>query len=140
MRSLLAVVALPLVACATTGAFDQSLDPASRGNASSVTFDFAARGDEAMPAFPAVAEPRLPSADRLAPQLRHVGAMTADVVVCVRPQGTVASVELTRSSQHAAFDRAMLADVAEWQFAPMAGPDTVKSCQLVTISYRPHRS
>jgi len=100
MRSFHAVVvalALPLVACASTGTFDQgSSDPAARGNVSGVRFDFTARGDDAAPTFPAVVDPRLPSADRVAPRLRHLGGdtITADIHLCVRPSGAVATVEL----------------------------------------------
>lgn len=143
MRSFLlaAVVALPLVACASTGAFDRASSDPARSNVSAVRFDFTARTDEAVPTFPAVVDPRLPSADRVAPRLRHLGGdtLTADIKLCVRPNGSVANVELARSSAVPSFDTAMMRDVADWQFAPMAGPDTVKSCEQFTISYRPHR-
>ncbi|MCX5741815.1 MAG: TonB family protein [Proteobacteria bacterium] len=136
----LALAVSSLSACATSGALDQPVDP-TRGSHAAVRLDFTARTDDARPVFPAVVDPRLPSADRIAPRIRaRAGVVvSADVQLCVSPTGHVASVELARGSTFAAFDDAMMRDVVGWQFAPTPGPGALKSCERFTISYRPHR-
>lgn len=128
-----------LSACATGGALDRSIDP-TRGATTGVQLDFTARTDAVQPTFPAVVDPRLPSADRIAPRIRaFVGDnVTADVDLCVAPSGKVASVELARSSSYDAFDTAMMRDVATWQFASSHAPEALRSCDRFTISYHPH--
>ena len=137
MRAIL--LAVSLSACATTGALDHSAD--ATGSTSRVQLDFSARAEDAKATFPAVMQPRLPSADRIAPRLATLGgdSLSADVRLCVRPDGKVANATLSQSSQVVAFDQAMMRDVAEWQFAAMPGPATLKTCEDFTISYRPRR-
>jgi TonB family protein len=132
-----AALTFSLFACAAgTMPMDRETTPTAR-----VKLDFAVGAtDTAAATFPGVVDPQLPSADRIAPRIHHVLGDTASAAVqlCVAPSGKVASVTLERSSEMPAFDRAMMNDIAGWQFAAMPGPDTVKSCERLTISYRPH--
>ena len=135
---LLAVSAVLFAACATTGGLptDRESTPGAR-----VKLDFANAADVAAHAvFPAVVDPQLPSADRIAPRIHHLlgDVAVAHIALCVAPSGKVASVTLDASSGLPAFDRAMMNDIATWQFAAMPGPATVKTCEQLTISYRPH--
>ncbi len=129
---------LSLMACAAgTMPMDRETTPTT----GRVKLDFThVEGDAAAATFPGVVDPQLPSADRIAPRIHHVLGDTASAAIhlCVSPSGKVASVKLERSSDLPAFDRAMMNDVAAWQFAAMPGPDSVKSCERLTISYRPH--
>lgn len=141
MRNLcLALALLPTTACATTG-IPAERDAHALG--ARVELDFAHAADStARAVFPAARDPRLPSADRIARRLAFLvgdtGAAAADVDVCVAPSGRVASAALARPSGIATFDRAVMADVGAWQFAAMPGPDSVKSCERLTISYHLH--
>lgn len=133
-----AALSFSLFACAAgTMPMDRETTPSAR-----VKLDFSSVTAESAAAatFPGVVDPQLPSADRIAPRIHHVLGDTASAAVqlCVAPSGKVASVTLERSSEMPAFDRAMMNDVASWQFAAMPGPATVKSCERLTISYRPH--
>jgi len=89
--------------------------------------------------FPQAIDPRLPGADRLAPQIRAELGDTASIEVklCVAPEGRVDSVEVTRGSSLAAFDHSVMADAMRWRFAPMPGPANVRTCERATITYRP---
>jgi TonB family protein len=75
----------------------------------------------------------LPSADRIAPWIRaHVGDRVSDQVrVCVATDGHVTSVRLVRPSSYSAFDNAVVTDVAQWKFAPVAEP----RCMVRTVEY-----
>lgn len=136
MRALL-LGSLLFSACATTGL---PLDRAAASSGSRVTLDFTAHDTaDARATFPAAIDPRLPTADRIAPRIHTVlgDTATAAVKLCVAPSGKVSSVELEQGSSMDAFDRAMMTDIAAWQFAELPGPDRVKTCERFTISYRP---
>jgi TonB family protein len=135
------IALLSLSACATSGALDHPSDPTT-GRGSSVQLDFSARGeDAAQPVFPAAIDPRLPSADRVAPRIRQVLGenVTADVDLCVGGDGHVTSATVAKSSSNDAFDRSMLHDINEWQFEATPGAGAHKMCERFTISYRVHR-
>jgi len=92
-------------------------------------------------AFPRPIEPALPDVDRMAHQIRarFGDDATAALDLCVSPAGRVTKVALARKSSFDAFDRAVLRDVARWQFAAMPGPASLEVCDRATIAYRaPH--
>jgi TonB family protein len=90
-------------------------------------------------AVPASADPRsvdnpsLPSVDHIAAWVRQaVGDhASVDLRLCTDGDGNVTSVELLRSSSYAPFDRAVVKDVAKWQFAASGEAQ----CAKKTISY-----
>lgn len=90
--------------------------------------------------FPAAKDPRLPSADRIARRIRtELGEVaSAEVRMCVAGDGRVQGVQIVRGSAFAAFDQALVHDVAEWQFSGMPGSNTanLRSCEITVISYR----
>ena len=94
-----------------------------------------------MQLLPQAIDPQLRSADRLARTIdAQLGQQASvDVRLCVTPAGRVASATLARGSSLDTFDAAVLSDVQAWQFAAMPGPESLQSCELATIVYRPHR-
>jgi TonB family protein len=74
---------------------------------------------------------RLPTADR-----QRLGAHTASVRLCVAPDGSVRSADVTRSSGSAEFDAALTADLARWQYEPYPAPDSIKVCEQLNVAYR----
>jgi TonB family protein len=88
-------------------------------------------------AFGAVTDPQLPSADRIARRIRSElgGIASADVRLCVAPDGRVSDVKLVRGSSYGDFDDALVHDVANWQFWGARGK-AMKNCELATITYR----
>ena len=131
-----AISAILMSACATTGlpTPDRELHAGSR-----VELDLVPHAD-ATRVFPAAIDPRLPSADRVAHQIRaELGeAASIEVRLCVAPEGRVSSVEVLRGSNLPAFDQSVIADAMSWQFAALPGPDSVRTCERATITYRPH--
>jgi TonB family protein len=128
-----------LAACATGAGFDHAPTPLS--------VRFAAEDLE--PTFPAAKNPQLPSADRISGVIKsELGPQaTADVKLCVTPDGHVQAVELVRGSSLTAFDQAVLHDTAEWQFSGLPGNgdrhgnarvSNLRTCGVTTITYRPH--
>jgi len=135
MKSILLSVLL-FGACATTGVPTADREPHA---GSRVQLDLAPHAD-ATRVFPTAIDPRLPTADRLAHQIRaELGEVaTIEVKLCVAPEGNVSSVEVLRGSNLAAFDRSVMADAMGWRFEAMPGPATVRTCERATITYRPH--
>jgi TonB family protein len=126
-----------LSACATAGTL--GIDPQTSQHAN-VTFAPVV-ADNTAQVFPQAIAPQLPSANRLAQQIemRLGDRASVDVRLCVTPAGRVASAELARSSTFATFDAAVMSDLRQWEFAAQPGPDTLKSCEIATIVYRPRR-
>lgn len=122
-------------ACATTSTLNvEREEPAG----SSVRLDLVPHAD-ATRTFPAVIAARLPTADRLAAQLRYElgDAASVDVRLCVAAAGQVESIAITRGSNLPAFDDSVIADAKTWQFEVMPGPATLRTCEQATITYRP---
>jgi len=136
MKSVLLLSGL-LAACATTST-PTTLEPEPH-TGSRVQLDLAPHAD-ATRVFPAAMDPRLPSADRLAPQiLAELGDRASiEVRLCVAPEGRVSSVEVLKSSSLQVFDQSVMTDAMRWQFAAQPGPETVRTCERATITYRPH--
>jgi len=129
-----------LAACATGGAgVDRETGPHARPRVELAATDTTA------PGFPVAHNPRLPSADRLSGVIRADlgGVASADVWLCVGGNGRVREVNLVRGSSLASFDRALVHDVADWQFMELPGwiglMSPLQTCEVATISYRPHR-
>lgn len=134
--SKLVLLALSLTACAA-GGFHVDVDSTSHAmpQLSLHAIDLTTRIARVPTA------PETPNTDRLANQIRHVFGSQAvtEVKLCVRPSGKTVSVELVGGSALLAFDQAVVRDALAWQFAAIPGPDSVQSCELVAITYRPHR-
>jgi TonB family protein len=76
----------------------------------------------------------LPSVDRLGKRTELLGAEPKIFLrLCTDTSGKVASVDIEHSSELGTFDRAVLNDVAQWQFEPQAAP----SCRKVVVRYNP---
>lgn len=135
MKSVM-MFAFLISACATTGTptLDRETHAGSR-----VQLDLVPHADAAR-VFPAAIDPRLPSADRVAHQIRaELGdSASIEVKLCVAPEGRVSSVQVLRGSNLAVFDQSVIADAMTWQFASLPGPDSVRTCERATITYRPH--
>jgi TonB family protein len=61
------------------------------------------------------------------------GEISADVQVCVAPDGKVADVALTRSSGLTAYDTAVLDGAGRWSYEPFAA--STPRCQTVAVAY-----
>src|SRR5262245_26266980 len=132
----LVLLAIPLAACAA-GGFHVDVD--STPHAMPRLSLHAADPTTRLARVPIA--PETPNTDRLANQIRHVLGSEAvtEIKLCVRPSGKTVSVELVGGSALPAFDQAVVRDALAWQFAAIPGPDSVQSCELVAITYRPHR-
>lgn len=131
--ALLSVVVLG--ACATTGL------PGERDAAphTGVRLELTGTPEIADAVFPSVADPKVPTVDRMAHALRaRYGAtqLTAQLDLCVAPDGHVTKLALAKSSTYEPFDHALLRDVADWQFSALPGPANVEACRKATVAYR----
>lgn len=134
MKTSVLLSAWLLGACATGNVgLDREISPRA-----SVKLDLVPHRD-ATRTFPAVVDARLPSADRLSNQvLTELGdTASLEVRLCVAAAGSVASIEVTRSSKFPAFDQAVIVDAQSWQFASLPGPGNLKTCERATVTYRP---
>src|SRR4051794_29632636 len=128
-------VAVLLAGCSTT-----HLIPETTSDVRPPALHLPANLEILEPAFPArLAEPRLPSADRLRVALRGEGVLraTAHVRVCVAPSGAVTEVSLDAPTGVAALDQAIAHDVAGWTYEAYRAPATVRVCTPVEMTYRP---
>ena len=137
MSKILGAFCLMLAACTMGGArIDRETAPRAAAR-----FEAATAPDSAK-VFPTARDPQLPTADRMRKVIRdELGTVASvDVRLCVAPDGRVQAIDLLRGTKLAAFDQAVLRDVADWQFAGMPGATTSKlrTCEVATISYRPH--
>lgn len=122
-------------ACATTQPLDTH-DPASRAK---VRLDLSTAPEIAR-VFPRVVEPRLPSVDRIAHQVRaRLGDDSiAAVDLCIAPDGRVTKVTLAAETTYAPFDTALVHDVKQWRFSPRPGATAtpqLQTCERATIKY-----
>lgn len=124
------------VACATTGTPMEPREPASRAK---VELDFAASPSERA-VFPQARDPRMPTVDRLAHQLRaEIGdELTAMLQLCVAPSGQVTRVDVVEGTSNAQLDAAIVRDASEWQFASTPGSTAqakLQTCERATVKY-----
>lgn len=135
MRTLL-FLSITLSACATAG-LPHNADPlAPRAR---VELDFhAAATDDARVVLPIALDPKLPSIDKIAPQLRYElgDEAQATLRLCVTPAGNVTSATITHGSSSPAFDDALIHDLMSWRFAATPGPANLQSCRVATVVYR----
>jgi TonB family protein len=75
----------------------------------------------------------LPSVDRLGKPTALGMDPKVDLRLCTDADGRVASVDIEHSSETREFDRAVMHDVAAWEFTPTAAPE----CHIVTVRYQP---
>ena len=128
-----------LSACATTS---RSLPVGESGRTSAprLATTTTLATDDAKPWFPALAtEAALPS---IAHSQRELST-TADrfelgVRICVAPNGSVASVDVERSSGIAQIDRAALQDIPNWRYEPFTAPTRVRVCKQLGLAFEPH--
>lgn len=128
------VLSLVLVsACAsTTGVLDREVAPRTGVQLSLVPAADAER------VIPAAIDPRLPRVDRMAMQVRYElgDTVTADLSLCVSPDGNVTDIALARTTGLSDLDTAIVDDVRAWQFAELPGASTLRTCQRTTLAYR----
>jgi outer membrane biosynthesis protein TonB len=140
MKKLIAVVVF-VSACATTGR-SVPLEPMSTGMAPTFSTGVAASAassDISQPWFPALAsEAAFPSAARYDRELRTSGdRFDLAAHVCVAPNGSVASVELSHPSGSGELDRAATHDIAGWRFQSFAAPAHIRVCKQLAFAYEP---
>jgi TonB family protein len=129
-------IALFASACATTGTTMDTREPTLR---SKIELDLSVQADERS-VFPAAKEPRLPSIDRIAHQVRaRLGdEVVASIELCVAANGKVAKVSLLEGSSYEPFDAAIVRDAREWQFASMPGATAatkLQTCERAKVKY-----
>lgn len=132
----LAILTISLGACATTATGVSDREAAPR---TGIQLDLTAHSTDATAAFPAALDPAVPSIDRMQHALRaRYGSttMTAELDLCVAPDGHVTKISLAQGSTYDVFDHALLRDAAAWQFATLPGPATVESCRRASVTYR----
>jgi TonB family protein len=122
-KTLLAIAVVPallLSACATT-------TPATTAS------PLAEAADDI--GLPRLREPaRIPDSGLLGQRVAtwRGGEISADVHVCVAPDGKVAEVALARSSGLTAYDTAVVDGAGRWSYEPFAG---APRCQTVAVAY-----
>jgi len=130
----LALVSCVLFGCATTGATtDREVAPRT-----GIHLDLSAKGDPATPVFPEAIDPAVPTVDRMAHAIRArfgTTTMTAELDLCVAPDGHVTKLGLAQGSSYDAFDHALVRDAAAWRFETLPGPATVESCRRAKVAY-----
>jgi TonB family protein len=136
MKKIIAALVL-CSACATTA---RTTTPDSPSTGMMPALDMAnAHGDNADAWFPALtSEPALPSVAHAQRELStdHDRYELA-VRLCVAPNGSVASVELTQASGSDVLDRAATKDIAAWQFAAYSAPSHIRVCKPFAFTYEP---
>jgi hypothetical protein len=89
-------------------------------------------------AFPARRTvPELPSARALSPRLMASGPLSAQLELCVSPDGETASVALRSSSGDRAFDDMVIGDASQWRYEPFNAAATQLACENATITLVP---
>ncbi len=93
-------------------------------------------GDAGMPERISRAE--LPSVERLSRRIvhEHRGVISAQVRLCVSPDGAVAGVEVVEPSGMAEYDEAVIDTITGWQYASFEGAPEARICQKLTVGYR----
>lgn len=125
-------------ACATTGTTTMDREPSSRAK---VTLDLSPSTEERA-VFPAHAseEPRLPSVDRIAHQVRaQLGDVaTLSIELCVGASGKVTKVAMLEGTSYEPFNAAVVRDIEQWQFASMPGATAqpaLQTCERAKVKY-----
>ncbi|MBA3398247.1 MAG: hypothetical protein H0T89_36815 [Deltaproteobacteria bacterium] len=136
MMKLALLSTFSFVACATTGSMPVDRESGARA---SVQLEFPTEAvDRAV--FPTAIDPRLPSVDRIAHQVRaRLGAeVVASLELCVAPDGHVTKVALREGTAFAPFDAAIVRDAERWQFTALPGRTAtaaLQTCETATVKY-----
>lgn len=135
MSKLLAVSCVVFAACATSGVGVERQTALNANARLEMTVTGATSN-----AFPAARNTKLPSADRISGEIRSgLGEVaSADVDLCIAPDGHVQGLKLVRGSSFTAFDEAIMRDMRDWQFASSFASN-LRTCESATITYRPQR-
>lgn len=126
--------------CATTERMSSWTGPDHRTGGTIAINPQRATSDEAQPWFPTLAgEPVLPTADRIRDQLVATGRDRFDigVRVCVAPDGSVAQVDLAKTSGEQVLDNMALHDIKAWRYESFAGATGLRTCERISIRYIP---
>jgi TonB family protein len=131
------VFCLALAACATGSAVRVDREVGGAAQIELIADAATAR------AFPRARNPQLPSADQMSRRIRdEVGDVaSAEVRLCVGPDGRVQRVDVLRSSRLVAFDNALVHDMSDWQFSGNPGSSAAarpQNCEIAKVSYRVH--
>jgi hypothetical protein len=136
MKLFIATSLFAVAACATTSTgTTPSADRSSRAS-TGLRLD-SARVSAPSRYFPKLLSPaRLPGVDRKQHVLKAQAArFDARLRICVAPDGTVASVDVDKSSGVTAYDRLLAADVATWEYQSYDAPAHLKVCQRAKVTY-----
>lgn len=135
MSRLSSLVLVFTTACATS----QLGAPTEPSRRTGVQLDLVPHPHDTTRTFPSVVDARIPRADRLARQIRHeLGELVSlEVRLCIATAGRVESIEITRGSGLAGFDRAVVSDANGWRFEALPGPAHLRTCERARVTYRP---
>ena len=64
------------------------------------------------------------------------GALSAQVKLCVAPNGAVTDAQVVGSSGMGAFDKIVLDAARSWSYQTYAAPTGTRVCNVVSILYR----
>jgi hypothetical protein len=135
----LVVPSMVLGACATGGAsIDRGSSPIeSLGHASgAASVDSSLTGDR----LAAASNLQLPTADLQFHRIWDEAGDTAsaDIRLCIAPDGHVTSVGLVRGSSSTTYNQALVNDAADWRFDNPTTPPSPMHCEVATVVYLPH--
>lgn len=94
--------------------------------------------DDARRVFPTrVTEATLPAVDRFAHRVwaEYAGAISSEVRICVRPNGTTESVNLLNTSGMIDYDIEVVEGAAKWRYQPYLAPAATLVCRDATVTY-----
>jgi hypothetical protein len=132
LKSLAIVVALSACTATTGLPLRDSVRPPS--------ITLAPAGSDATASFPErQSRDLVPTADQLRVALRATGheRLTAGLRICVAPDGTTRLVAIERTTGSVDLDRALARDLSAWRYGTFPGPDSVRVCKRVTLTYIP---
>lgn len=141
MKTLFAVsvfASLAAAGCATSGNGLPGRDGLSPGGVRPPGIP----GNDQMPAGAGMPErisrAELPAVDRLSRKIvhEHHGVISAQVRLCVAPDGAVSGVEVVEPSGMAEYDAAVVETITGWQYASFDGDPEQRICQKLTVGYR----
>jgi len=94
--------------------------------------------DDARRVFPErITEAKLPAVDRFAHRVwaEHAGAISSEVRICVRPNGTTESVNLLATSGMIDYDIEVVEGAVKWRYEPYLAPAATLVCRDATVTY-----
>lgn len=141
MKNLFAVsviASLAAVGCASTGQGLPGRDGQSPGGVRppAIPTTEEVRSGSGMPERISAVE--LAAVDKLSRKIvhQHRGVISAQVRLCVAPDGAVAGVEVVEPSGMVEYDQAVVETVTGWQYAAYEGAPETRICQKLTVGYR----